>query len=610
MIAEQRSVETAQQAVDQWVAGLNVAIEQRNYVLAAGLFADDCYWRDVLSLNWDINTVHGRLAIERRLTAHCTTSGLRNIRVDGRVEPGLLPGFGPTLEALISFDTNVAKGRGYLRLVADAGKDGHRKAVTLFTSLQELTGFPERSRSNRIREALRMPERGTRNWLDERIADRSYEDHDPQVLVIGAGHAGLTTAARLRLLDVDTLVIDRMERLGDNWRNRYHSLTLHNEICTNHLPYIPFPDSWPVFVPKDKLANWMEFYADSLELNVWTSTTFLDGTYDNDACRWTVRLQLPNGNIRLMRPSHVVLAIGITGTPHVPKFEGGDDFSGAILHSSHYTSEIDVEGKSVVVVGSGTSAHDIAQDVYLRGGDVTMLQRSSTTVVSVDQSARAYELYRKNEGVRPIEETDLMVASIPYDLLRRLHGPLSKAVAKADEALLQGLARVGFLLDNGEDDTGFFIKLVRYHGGYYIDVGASQLIIEGKIKLMPGVKIDRLTERSAVLSDRKTVDADLIVLGTGYQPLQSVVASLFSSELAERIGPVWGLGDDGELRNMWGRTAQPGLFIAGGTFSMCRFYSKVTALLIKAEIERLIPRTNIETKPSETVEGYRESNCG
>jgi putative flavoprotein involved in K+ transport len=289
-----------------------------------------------------------------------------------------------------------------------------------------------------------------------------------------------------------------------------------------------------------------------------------------------------------MRPSHVVMAVGVSGTPNIPEFDGKDAFKGRILHSSQHGNDVDVAGKNVLVVGSGTSAHDIAQDAYLRGADVTMLQRSSATVVSIEQSGLAYSAFRKNEGVRPIDETDLMVASVPYDLLRRLHGPLSRKMAEADRELLRGLEDAGFKLDNGEDDTGFFLKLVRYLGGYYIDVGASQLIIDGKIKLKSNVGVDRLVDRGVVFSDGELLETDVIVLGTGYRPLQHAVGKMFGPDIAERVGPIWGLGKDNELRNMWVRTTQPGLYIAGGTFTMCRFYSKVTALLIKAELEQLI----------------------
>ena len=239
---------------------------------------------------------------------------------------------------------------------------------------------------------------------------------------------------------------------------------------------------------------------------------------------------------------------------------------------------------------SGTSGHDIAQDMHLRGADVTMLQRSPITVVSLEPSSvRAYEMYRKNEGIRPLADTDFIISAVPYDLLRRLHGPLSRQMAEEDKELLDGLRKVGFLLDNGEDDTGYFLKLLRYQAGYYLNVGASDLIIEGKIKLKAGVGIERLTKRQAIFSDGSSLDVDVLVLATGYQPLQEAVRAMFGDDVADRVGPIWGIGADGELQNMYARTAQEGFYVAGGGFPAARVYSQYTALLIKADLEGLLP---------------------
>ena len=114
-------------------------------------------------------------------------------------------------------------------------------------------------------------------------ASADYADRDPTVLVIGGGQSGLCIAARLKQLNVDTLIVDREERIGDNWRKRYHALTLHNQVQVNHLPYMLFPPNWPTYIPKDKLANWFEAYVDGMELNFWTQTEFEGGSYDETA---------------------------------------------------------------------------------------------------------------------------------------------------------------------------------------------------------------------------------------------------------------------------------------------------------------------------------------
>ncbi|MGA2944632.1 MAG: NAD(P)/FAD-dependent oxidoreductase [Xanthobacteraceae bacterium] len=495
-----------------------------------------------------------------------------------------------TLEFFFRFETALANGRGFVRLVADHESWERPKAFTLLTSMRELKAFPEVTVRTRYREDLRIATNHAENWLDRRNAARLFEDQDPDVLVVGGGLAGLMMAARLGQLGIRTLVVEKTNRIGDIWRHRYHALRLHNEICMNHFAYIPFPDNWPVYIPKDKLANWMEFYAESMELGVWTKTIVLGGEYDSSRKRWTLRLRMPDGETRTMRPANVVVAMGVSGLPNIPHLEGRNEFTGEILHSSGPVDDLHLKDKSVLVVGAGTSAHDLAQTFHLRGANLTMLQRSPITVVSLEPSSvRPYEVYRRNDGIRPIYDTDLMAASVPYSLLAKLHRPLSHQMAEDDKVLLHGLRKVGFLLDNGEDDTGYFLKLLRYQAGYYLNIGASDLIIAGKIKLKSGVDIRRLTARHVIFSDGSSLEADIIVLATGYRPLQDSVRAMFGDEVTDRVGPIWGIGDDGEACGIYAETGQEGFYVTGGGIPGARAYSRYTALLIKAALEGLRP---------------------
>jgi putative flavoprotein involved in K+ transport len=564
----------------------------------------DCYWRDLLTFSWDFKTLHGIGEVKSWLLDTSDIAGAHGFRLEGEPAIGAIGEYSETLEFFFKFETSVAQGRGYVRLVGELDVSGAPKVFTILTAMNQLNDFPESIGRDRPREDLRSSSRSLDNWLDRRQAAREFRHRDPDVVVIGAGQSGLMAAARLGQLNVSTLVVEKSDRIGDVWRKRYRSLTLHNEICMNHFAYMPFPDAWPVYIPKDKLVNWLEFYAESMELNVWTNTEFLGGEYDSLQKRWTVRLSLADGSIRTMRPRHVIMAMGVSGIPSVPEFKGVNDFEGPILHSSGQIDNLDVKDKSVLVVGAGTSGHDIAQDMHKRGSNVTLLQRSPITVVSLEPSSvRAYEMYRRNEGVRPLVDTDFIIASVPYDLLRRLHGPLSRQMAEEDKDLLDGLRKVGFLLDNGEDDTGYFLKLLRYQAGYYLNVGASDLIIEGKIKLKSGVRIKQLTARKAIFSDDSSVDLDVLVLATGYQPLQEAVRAMFGDEVADRVGPIWGIGSDGELRNMYARTAQEGFYVVGGGFPAARAYSPYTAMLIKADLEGLLP----PPRARKTLSGQRVS---
>ena len=189
--------------------------------------------------------------------------------------------------------------------------------------------------------------------------------------MVGGGQAGLSIAARLTQLQVDTLIVDREARVGDNWRNRYHALTLHNQVQVNHLPYIPFPPNWPTYIPKDKLANWFESYVESMELNYWTGTEFLGGTYDEQEQRWTVTLRR-DGATRTMRPRHIVMATGVSGIPSIPEIPSLKNFAGTVLHSTQYQDGEEWKGKRALVIGTGNSGHDIAQDLCSSGAHVTL----------------------------------------------------------------------------------------------------------------------------------------------------------------------------------------------------------------------------------------------
>jgi putative flavoprotein involved in K+ transport len=399
--------------------------------------------------------------------------------------------------------------------------------------------------------------------------------------VVGAGQAGLAVAARLKQFDVDTLVIDREKRVGDNWRNRYQSLLLHNQIWANHLPYLPFPSSWPAYLSKDEMADWLETYASILDLNVWRSTSLVYADYEEVNRLWTVRLARADGTITEVHPRHIVQATGVFGVPNRPTIPGADRFEGLLIHAEDYEGGIAALGTRILVVGAGSSGHDVAQDLCKLGAEVTMLQRSSTCVVSVEPgAARAYSIYA--EDGPPVEDADFVTNSLPFPLLTEFHKELTKRIADMDRDLLRGLREAGFALDFGEDDSGFLMKYHRYGGGYYINAGCSDLIVERKIKIKQGVQIERLEGKAVRFSDRTSMDVDVVVVAAGYTNMSESVRALLGDQVADRVGPIWGLDEEGEVRAMWRPTGQPGFWLMGGSLQQCRPYSKYLAIQIKA----------------------------
>jgi len=588
-------------AADEWLAQFGRALAGRDDARLRSLFHTDSHWRDVLALTWRITTVGGADAIVRELRAHAARARPTGFATDpDRTAPRRVTRAGTAaIEAIFRFRTTDGCGSGVLRLTPGASDGGPLKAWTLLTALEEITGFEERIGKARPKgESYSRDFRGP-NWLDLRKSATAYRDRDPTVLVVGGGQAGLSIAARLTQLGVDTLIVDRWPRIGDNWRQRYHALTLHNQVQVNHLPYLPFPPNFPTYIPKDKLAGWFEAYVEAMELNYWTATEFAGGTYDEREGRWTVALRREDGTTREMRPRHVVMATGVSGIPNLPDIPTLRDFRGTVLHSSQYDDGEAWQGKHALVIGTGNSGHDIAQDLHSAGAKVTLVQRSSTLIVNIEPSAQlAYALY--DEGP-PLEDCDLITASMPLALTRKTHIRLTEQGRELDRPLLDRLERAGFKLDFGEDGSGWQFKYLTRGGGYYFNVGCSDLVAEGKIGLVQFSDIAAFVPAGARMRSGETLAADLVVLATGYKGQEHLVRLLFGAAVAERVGPIWGFGGGEELRNMFTRTAQPGLWFIAGSLAQCRIYSKYLALQIKACEVGLLPGASRRLADSATT---------
>ncbi len=574
--------ENAATAVAQWLAQFERVLADSDDIGLRALFHPQSYWRDVLALTWDILTLNGRDMILPQLRAYAGRVRPADFAIDTRrTAPRSVTRAGTVaIEAIFRFETMQGRCSGVLRLIPDADDGDMLKAWTLLTALDEIKGHEEMAGGSRPHEKSYARDFRGPNWLDHRRAAAAYADHDPDVLVVGGGQAGLCIAARLTQLQLDTLIVDREARVGDNWRNRYHALTLHNQVHVNHLPYMPFPQNWPTYIPKDKLAAWFEAYVESMELNYWTSTEFQSGAYDAERRRWTVVLRRSDGSERRMHPRHIVMATGVSGIPNLPHIPSLGNFGGTVLHASRYVDGEAWAGKRALVIGTGNSGHDIAQDLHASGAHVTLVQRSPTQVVNIEPSAQlAYALYEEGP---PLEDCDLITTSMPWALARKTHIRFTEQSRELDRELLDGLARTGFKLDFGEDGSGWQFKYLTRGGGYYFNVGCSDLVIAGEIGLLQYSDIAGLEAQGARMRSGETHAADLIVLATGYQGQEALVRKLFGDDVADRLGPIWGFGDGQELRNMYVRTAQPGLWFIAGSLAQCRINSKYLALQIKA----------------------------
>ena len=579
--------------VESWLGSFAAALTAGDRVAVEELFLPNGSWRDLVAFGWTIATHEGSQAIGAFVEA-CGPSAITGVVAMSGAQPG---------EAFIRLSAPSGSVQGYVRLI-----DG--RCFTLLTALEAIAGHPEAIGRNRPSGVAADPL--GRNWKDLRQFERDTIGiaEQPYVLIVGGGQAGLALGARLRALGVPTLIIDRFPRVGDQWRSRYKSLTLHDSVWYDHMPYMPFPENWPVYTPKDKMGDWLELYADAMELNVWTGTELLGASHDAAAGRWAATV-VRDGQQIVLHPVQLVMAVGNAGFPCIPDIPGAGRFQGAQLHSSQHRGGEGLKGKRVAVIGANNSAHDIAADLADNAALPTMVQRSSTLVVKQETlfETMVRPIYSQEavDAGLTTERADLLALSVPMRVAEVAQRPVWTEIEQMDRGFYDDLRSAGFKLDFAEDGAGLMMKYLRSASGYYIDVGASRMVIDGRIQLRSGVEIGCIDERGLCFTDGSRLDADMIIYATGFGSMEQWVERLVSPEVARKVGRCWGYGSgckgdpgpwEGELRNMWKPTAQAGLWFMGGNLQQCRMFSRFLAQQLKARYEGLDVRVLEPASPA------------
>ncbi|MGP9723846.1 FAD-dependent oxidoreductase [Corynebacterium sp. AOP40-9SA-29] len=581
------------QQVQTWLTTFADALNTTDPDAAAdavsALFEPDGFWRDFVVFTWNLHTAEGADSIADMVRENNDRVGATDLIVEDATDEG-----DGVTRGTVTFTTPVFKARAIVRL-----REG--KIWTLLTSARELLARPEPKGTNRPKGVEHGPDAHKLNWADKRARRQErlgYEDQ-PYVLIIGGGQGGIALAARLKHQGVPTLVVEKSERPGDQWRGRYHSLCLHDPVWYDHLPYLPFPSTWPVFTPKDKMGDWLEHYTGIMDLDYWAKTTCERASYDEASGTWEVVVSR-DGEQVVLNPTQLVLATGMSGVANKPSFPGEEEFRGEIRHSSEHPGGEADKGRRVVVLGANNSAHDICKDLHDNGAHPVMIQRSSTHIVNSDAfikhvTSPLFSEEAVDSGI-DTDTADMLFASMPYKLLPAGQKQAFDAVREEDAEFYKGLEDAGFMLDFGEDESGLFLKYLRRGSGYYINVGASELVADGSIELHSGVGIERYTADGVVLTDGTELQADVVVLATGYGSMNGWAEMLISPEVADKVGKCWGLGSDtakdpgpweGELRNMWKPTQQDNLWFMGGNLHQGRHYSRYLALQLAARHEGL-----------------------
>ncbi|KAJ3922229.1 FAD/NAD-P-binding domain-containing protein [Lentinula edodes] len=564
----------AQDIAQAWLTDFSRSLSTGDCQTATSAFLKDGWLRDILVFTWNNRSLFGTSKIMKYLEENLERDTLSDFRLND--ESHLAPYNNQSLPTAVysgfTFRTPIAFGQGFVNLSQD--ESGNWKALTVLMMMKDLIGHEESGPEEGVYEGH------TRAWVDVNEERRKAVEENPHVIILGGGQTGLNVAARFHQMKIPSIVLEREDRIGDHWRKRYPTLSLHTPKNHHSMLYKPYPATWPIFTPRDKLASWLEQYADSQDLVIWTRSTILPTPkYDYTSKKWTVVVSR-NGEHLTFHPAHIVIACGTLGHPRIPSIINMQTFEGHIIHSAKYNGGNVFSGKQVVVVGAGNTAADICQDLVHCGAEVTMVQRSSTCVVPRPVSTANLDRMWPQEV--PTDVSDLKFASLPLPLIYKLATSRAAHIAEITQSMQDGLKKAGMQVNLGPGGAGNFILVFNRFGGYWLDVGAAELIISGKIKIKQGVEPERLTKYSMIFNDGSSVQADAIIFATGYHYIRDTMKDTFGEETIELTAPVWGLDEEGEIQGSYRPSGHPGLWFAAGDFFSSRFSSKQLALEIKA----------------------------
>ncbi|KAI9146866.1 putative flavin-binding monooxygenase protein [Paramyrothecium foliicola] len=531
-----------EEIVGQWLSKLSASIVGGSFQSLTDLFLEDCWWRDFISMNWDFTSKHGIKDVRTYLaTATNTLAHIEPVQ-SGGLKAVLLDLAGMIwIQGAFTFANQYGSGRGMVKLLNTGETEW--KAWIVFTQLEKLNFQHDLEKQKALNPAMaaRKPAASTNGDGNQ------HEEHDLQVLVIGAGQAGLSLGARLRSMGIRTLLVDKNARFGDSWRARYKTVTLNTPTYSDHPPFMKLPENWPRWLPRDKVADFWEHYGQMMGVDCLFKTTVTNVKYDDSEKRYSVYLQ-QGGQATALEPRHVVLATGVfSGEPVLPHFPGQDKFAGQMYHSSKHVAadEIpDINTKRVVIVGAGTSAHDIAQDFVNSGANsVSIIQRSPIFYLSSKASETVQLALWNMEGIST-EEADLAGNAIPLAVIRTMSIGMSHTMTEIDNIMIEGLQKAGLALRTGQDGYGLADYQLIKGGHFYLDQGASAMIVDGRIKVYHCEGgISDVEPHAVKLADGTRLDADIIVLATGYHNSMRTVEQLMGHDVATKMSPHFGMLD-------------------------------------------------------------------
>ncbi len=323
-------------------------------------------------------------------------------------------------------------------------------------------------------------------------------------LIIGAGPAGLATAGRLREANLPFEIVEKSNKVGNAWHNHYDRLHLHTVKQWSHLPHLKFPTDYPTYVPRKKLTEYFDQYAEKFNIKPHFNTEVLS-IKKTETGEWQVET-----NNKSYICKNTIITTGVNRIPFIPTFPGQENFKGKILHSIDYKNPQPFLNQSVLVIGMGNTGAEVAFDLSLHDIKTYISVRGKVSVVPRDLNGR------------PVQVTSRLLEKLPFGLgdwlgttIRNLYfGDLSKYGLHAHK-----MPPAQLLKQTGKTPV--------------IDIGTIQHIKEGRIKILP--KVNHFTETGVEFSNGKHIAFDTILLATGYRAqLEDFLGD--TSDLVDKAG--------------------------------------------------------------------------
>ncbi|CAN4093132.1 unnamed protein product [Withania somnifera] len=324
------------------------------------------------------------------------------------------------------------------------------------------------------------------------MATLNHHDQEPIVIIVGAGPAGLATAACLKQFSIPNLLLEKENCHSPMWKKySYDRVHLHlaKQFC--QLPYIPFPSSSPTYIPKKQFIQYLDDYVSYFNISPLYKRTVESAKFEESTRKWNVKVRNGNsGELEEYFCKFLVVATGEASYPFIPKVPGLDCFKGEAIHSTKYKNGDKFKGKNVLVVGCGNSGMEIALDLANHGANTSIIVRSPMHLISREMAYLGLTLLKYKVACTVVDNIMVMLSKLMYGDISKYYG-----VKRPEE--------------------GPFACKLKYGKYPVFDVGTHQKVKSGEIQVLPAMRSIRGND--VVLENGKSHQFDVIVFATGFK---------------------------------------------------------------------------------------------